>query len=292
LAKNGSDTPLFGNHSTPVEILLGARADLGGFLLGAAGGFGPTKALGTAEMRALLSFGYAVRPEEPRSVGDRDRDAINDDEDACPDLPGTRTSNPATNGCPADRDGDKIVDAEDACPDVVGVRDPDPKKNGCPADRDGVADPDPKKNGCPPVVRIEGQEIKISEQVHFATGKATILPDSDNLLRQVADIVKAHPEIKFVSIEGHTDNTGKPANNKRLSKARADSVKQWLVKKGKLDNKRLFTVGFGDTKPLQTNDSAEGRQSNRRVEFHILDEAPNAAPKGAPKGAPKKPAKP
>ncbi len=364
LPKNGSDTPFLGNHSTPLELLFGVKADLNGVLLGAAAGGGPTKALGTAELRAIATVGYALRPEPPRPPpADRDGDGINDEEDACPDRPGVRSADRTKNGCPADRDGDAIVDAEDACPDTPGVANPDRLKNGCPADRDGdtvidgedacpdvagprnadpskngcppdrdndkiidaddacpdkpgvanadklkngcppdrdddkivdaedacpdVAgqpDPDPKKNGCPAPVRIEGKEIKIAEQVHFATGKAAILADSNTLMQQVADLIKAHPEVKFVSIEGHTDNVGQPANNKRLSKARADAVKQWLVKKGKLDTKRFFAVGFGEDRPIQTNDTAEGRQANRRVEFHILEEPPA---KGAP--APRKP---
>jgi outer membrane protein OmpA-like peptidoglycan-associated protein len=321
LPKDGSDTPFLGRHSTPLEALFGVKADLSGFLIGAAAGRGLTLAPGTAEWRVLGTMGYALRPDPPREPSDRDGDGVLDEVDACPDRAGVPSPDPAKNGCPPDRDGDKIVDAEDACPDKPGVPNPDrlqngcppdrdgdtvldnedacpdvagprsddPQKNGCPPDRDndkivdaedacpdtpGVQDPDPKKNGCPATVRIEGQEIKIAEQVHFATGKATILADSNDLLQQVADLIRAHPEIKFVSIEGHTDNVGKAANNKRLSKARADSVKQWLVKKGKLDAKRLLTVGYGDAKPIQPNDTPEGRQANRRVEFHILDQQP------------------
>jgi len=125
--------------------------------------------------------------------------------------------------------------------------------------------------------------IKISEQVKFATGSAKILKDSDELLGAVADIFLKHPEIKKVRIEGHTDNVGKPAANKVLSKARADSVKTWLTKHG-IDKSRLTTQGFGQDKPIDDNATEAGRKNNRRVEFHIEDGGtpPAAAAPAAP----------
>ena len=238
-----------------------------------------------------------VRTDDPRTNGcppppaDRDRDGILDAEDACPDTPGVRTQDPKTNGCPPpppDRDGDGILDSEDACPDVPGVRTQDPKTNGCPPpsdrDGDGIFDPDdacpdvpgprnpdPKKNGCP-AARVEQGQIKIIQQVKFETGKATILPASDEILTSVATILKDHTEIKLVSVEGHTDNRGTAALNKGLSQQRAASVVVWLVKHG-IEKKRLTSAGFGQDKPIDSNDTDEGRQNNRRVEFHIRDSA-------------------
>jgi OmpA-OmpF porin, OOP family len=112
---------------------------------------------------AQLTFGRPARPA-PRT--DRDGDGVFDNEDACPDLPGIRTSDPRTNGCPrGDRDNDGVFDDEDACPDAPGIRTSDPKTNGCPRgdrDKDGVFDDedacpdvpgirtsDPATNGCP-----------------------------------------------------------------------------------------------------------------------------------------------
>jgi outer membrane protein OmpA-like peptidoglycan-associated protein len=117
------------------------------------------------------------------------------------------------------------------------------------------------------------------------------LKDSDELLGAVADIFLKHPEIKTVRIEGHTDNVGKPAANKVLSKARAESVKTWLVKHG-IDKARMKTEGFGQDKPIDDNSTEAGRKNNRRVEFHIEDggdaskaDAPKAgaSPGSAPK---------
>ncbi len=167
-------------------------------------------------------------------------------------MKGVKTDNPKTNGCPPDRDGDGIIDSEDACPDAPG-----PKTD------------DPKTNGCPKAAVVNGM-IKISEQVKFATGSAKILKDSDELLGAVADIFLKHPEIKKVRIEGHTDNVGKAAANKKLSQARAESVKTWLTKHG-IDKGRMTAIGFGQEKPIDDNTTDKGRANNRRVEFHIED---------------------
>jgi OmpA-OmpF porin, OOP family len=138
--------------------------------------------------------------------------------------------------------------------------------DACP-DAPGPASEDPKTNGCPKAAIVNGQ-IKISEQVKFETGSSKILHDSDELLTAVAKIILDHQEIKRVRIEGHTDNVGKPAMNKRLSVARAESVKVWLTKHGVSGN-RLGAEGFGDTRPIEDNATEVGRKNNRRVEFHI-----------------------
>jgi outer membrane protein OmpA-like peptidoglycan-associated protein len=250
-----------------------------------------------------------VDPKKNGCPPDRDGDSIFDKDDACPDVPGIKSDDPAKNGCPPDRDGDGITDAEDACPDVAGVKNEDPKKNGCPPDRDGdsildpvdacpddpgPADPDPKKNGCP-LARIEGGQVKIKEQVKFKTGSADILRESDPLLTAVGTILKDHPELTKVRVEGHTDNKGAAAMNKNLSERRAASVVKWLTTFG-VDKKRLVAKGFGLEKPIDSNETEEGRTNNRRVEFHIEPTAPPAekpaekpAQKPAPKPAPKKP---
>ena len=246
-------------------------------------------------------------PKKNGCPADRDGDGIPDAQDACPDVAGVADPDPKKNGCPADRDGDGIPDAQDACPDVPGMKSDDPKKNGCPPDKDGdgiydkddacpdvpgVADPDPKKNGCPKLATLVGKEIKISEQVHFETGKSIIKSDSDKLLGEVAAILKEHTEISTMSIEGHTDTKGNKGANKVLSQQRAESVKKWLAKNGGIDAKRMTAKGFGQDKPIQTNDTEEGRAANRRVEFHVETKDAAPAPKtDAPKATPPKPKK-
>ena len=78
----------------------------------------------------------------------------------------------------------------------------------------------------------------------------------------------ANPKIKL-AIEGHTDNLGKPAANKKLSQDRANSVMNYLIKKG-VDPDRLTAEGFGQERPIADNATKPGREANRRVEFHIV----------------------
>jgi OOP family OmpA-OmpF porin len=239
-----------------------------------------------------------VASEDPRKNGcplpkDRDGDGIPDEADACPDVKGVASADPKKNGCPPDRDGDGIPDAEDACPDVAGVKSDDPKKNGCPLPKDtdgdgitddvdacpeekGPPDPDPKKNGCPRV-HVTEKEISILEQVQFDTAKATIKKVSDGLLDEVAGVVKAHPEIKKIEVQGHTDDRGVRLQNQSLSQQRADAVMKALIKRG-IDKKRLTAKGYGQDQPIADNTTDEGRQKNRRVQFNILEKQPKAAP--------------
>ncbi len=230
-----------------------------------------------------------VENEDPKKNGcppDRDGDGIIDDNDACPDEKGVENEDPKKNGCPPDRDGDGIVDDKDACPDLPGVASSDPEKNGCPGDKDGDGirddkdacpnekgkpDPDPKKNGCPTLVRVTEKEIVILQQVQFKTGSDAILPASDDLLEQVAAVLREHPEIKKLEVQGHTDNRGSAAYNKNLSLRRARSVVNWLTKRGQIDASRLQANGYGMDQPVAENTTEQGRQLNRRVQFKIVE---------------------
>jgi len=221
-------------------------------------------------------------PPAPPPPTDTDLDGVLDRDDACPEKPGLPTDDPKTNGCPPDRDKDGIADPDDACPDVIGATSTDPNRNGCPTDRDvdgipdlqdacpeqaGLPDPDPAKNGCP-LARVDKEQIRIREQVKFQTKSAKILPESDALIEAVATVIKEHREIKRLRIEGHTDDVGSAAYNKRLSHARAKAVLDALTKRG-IDKRWLVSVGHGEAKPIDDNKTEQGRQNNRRVEFHI-----------------------
>ena len=317
----------FHERTSPSEIIFGGHYTEGDWRFGAGLGAGLTNAFGSPDLRAILGIEWSPAIEEMK-IADRDKDGIDDANDACPDDAGPKTDDPATNGCPVkvvaapvdsdgdgipdstdacpdqpgektddpktngcpppppDKDKDGIADADDACPDVAGVKNEDPKLNGCPLpppdkDKDGIADADdacpdvagvkstdPTKNGCPALAVIEAGQIKITEQVKFKTGSAEILKESDAVLGAVLGILKEHPEIKKVHIEGYTDNKGAVAMNKTLSTKRAASVAAWLQLKG-IDKTRLDSKGFGQDKPIDTNATDAGRQNNRRVEFHI-----------------------
>jgi outer membrane protein OmpA-like peptidoglycan-associated protein len=224
----------------------------------------------------------------PAAPPDSDGDGVPDAEDACPTRIGDAKPGAARRGCPPDGDADGIPDADDRCPDQAGVASADPARYGCPPDSDGdgiidardacpgekgPATDDPKTSGCPAAVRVEGTQIVILQQVNFATGKDVIEQDSYPLLEQVAGVLKEHPEIARVAIEGHTDNRGAEKANVTLSERRAIAVVKWLADHG-IDARRLEAHGYGPRRPIAKNDSEEGRAKNRRVEFQILKKTP------------------
>jgi OOP family OmpA-OmpF porin len=231
-----------------------------------------------------------IRTDDPRTNGcpDRDHDGIFDFEDACPDVPGIRTNDPKTNGCPrGDRDHDGIFDDEDACPDVPGIRTNDPKTNGCPRsdrDNDGVFDDedacpdipgvrtnDPKTNGCPPAgdqVRLEGDKILLDDIIHFDIDSPRVHHVSFPIIKKVADFITANPDVLEVDIEGHADETGTSEHNLVLSRQRADAVKRIIVQYG-VDEKRITTHAYGETRPRVPGHAEEQLSQNRRVEFTV-----------------------
>ncbi|MFP2902783.1 OmpA family protein, partial [Corallococcus sp. 4LFB] len=237
-------------------------------------------------------------PTEPETVnGERD-------EDGCPDT--VPEAKPATDErrapaaltlppAPVDTDGDGLPDPEDRCPTAAEDTDGFEDEDGCPDpdnDKDGIADAADAcpleaeiingvkdDDGCPDKgeskVRLEGSRIVILDKVYFATGKDVILPKSFPLLSQVAAVLRTHPELERVRVEGHTDSQGDDAKNLDLSQRRANTVRDWLVKAG-IAAERLEAVGSGETKPVDTNDTAKGRENNRRVEFNIVKTAGQA----------------
>ncbi|MFP2898722.1 OmpA family protein [Corallococcus sp. 4LFB] len=191
-------------------------------------------------------------PDDP----DSDGDGIVDSKDACPKEPETFNRYKDTDGCPdvePDRDGDGIVDRLDNCPDEPGT-----ESNG----------------GCKeaPIARIDSGSIRILEAVFFENNKAVIQKRSNAVLDKVAAILVSHPDLEKVRVEGHTDNTGKPAYNLDLSQRRAEAVVDYLVSKG-VQRERLEAKGFGPEQPIADNAKADGRAKNRRVEFKIVGEA-------------------
>lgn len=216
---------------------------------------------------------------------DNDNDGVNDSADRCGTQAEDRDGFEDTDGCPdPDNDRDGVVDAQDRCPNEAGAA----LEGGCPSydrDKDGLADgvdqcPDAAEtvngyldvDGCPDSkpsrVEVTGTAIVIHQKINFATGKDVILPDSFGVLDDVAQAMKDYPKIK-VEIGGHTDNVGDDAKNQKLSKERADAVFEYLLSKGIVAT-RLITIGYGETRPVDTNRTDEGRANNRRVEFLIV----------------------
>lgn len=215
---------------------------------------------------------------------DNDKDGLPDNKDQCPDTAGTLDMN----GCP-DRDGDKIVDMQDECPTEAGPlatrgcpdRDTDlvpDKRDKCP---DVAKDPreDPaRSDGCPKRVIVTDGKIEILDKVFFDTGKTTIKSQSFPLLDQVAKTLNDNLDITKIEVAGHTDTDGDDAKNLKLSQGRAEAVVAYLVSKGHVDAARLTAMGYGETRPIDTNSTTVGKANNRRVEFVIKGQAGGPLP--------------
>ena len=189
-------------------------------------------------------------PAETNGCPDRDGDGLADDYDQCPDEPGPL----ATEGCP-DRDGDRVPDHRDECPDEPIDAKADPRRS----------------NGCPTKVIVTTEAIVITEKVYFRTGRSTIKPVSYPILDEVAAVLTQFDDIELVEVAGHTDSDGSDESNLKLSQARAEAVKTYLEKKG-IEASRLQAKGYGESVPVDTNDTSEGKANNRRVEFVIQEQ--------------------
>jgi outer membrane protein OmpA-like peptidoglycan-associated protein len=216
-------------------------------------------------------------PDIPGSVllsgcPDKDGDGVADYKDLCPDIPGPVE----LDGCPfVDTDGDGVQDAVDRCPNQAGL----PENDGCPdTDGDGVADiddhciltPGDSANfGCPLIKVEEAAVLKTAfDNLEFETGKTVIRSTSFASLDELAKLLISQPLWKL-KISGHTDNVGNDESNMKLSKNRSQAVGKYLEGKGVAAG-RLITEWFGETRPIADNNTAQGRQQNRRVEMQIV----------------------
>ena len=220
---------------------------------------------------------------------DNDEDGVLDGDDLCPDEAETVNQVHDDDGCPEyDGDGDGIFDIDDKCPVDTEDKDEFEDADGCPDrdnDKDGIPDFEDKcpnepeiingvedDDGCPDegesTIQIVGRKIALGQKLHFKTNSAKIRKRSYSILQQLAATLRAHPEIKLLSIEGHTDERGGRAFNQRLSEDRAYSVRRFLVHRG-ISPFRLKAVGYGKEKPLLSGKSKKAYATNRRVEFII-----------------------
>lgn len=239
--------------------------------------------------------------------GDEDGDGVYDDEDECPatrpgglvdatgceidtdldgvpdpldDCPGTpRGARVGEDGCPFDGDGDGVFDGLDACPGTLPGADVD--ERGCASDGDGDGVPD-NLDECPRTpagssvnaagcseaeLRIEAGRL-ILHNVYFNFGQATLRPESQASLNEIGEVLTNRPDVT-VEIQGHTDGVGSDTYNQELSEERARGVLEYLTGRFPALAGRLSAVGLGESQPLASNDSVEGRQENRRVEFVV-----------------------
>lgn len=204
---------------------------------------------------------------------DTDKDGITDDQDKCVNVAGVAKYE----GCPIpDTDKDGINDEEDKCRNLPGVA----RYNGCPVpdtDGDGVNDENdkcrtepglPENNGCPEINKDVIKQVDLAaRRIQFSFRKSELLPASKIVLDEVAQLLLKEADLK-VDIEGHTSNEGDFNANMKLSNSRAETVKNYLVKKG-IAASRLTTQGLGPTKPLNDGKTEAEKALNRRVELKL-----------------------
>jgi OmpA-OmpF porin, OOP family len=213
---------------------------------------------------------------------DNDGDGIPDGVDKCPDEPEDKDGFQDQDGCPdLDNDNDGFSDKIDKCPNEPEDKDGFEDDDGCPDpdnDKDGipdVSDKCPNEAGVPPdgcpkkydLVVVTEKKIELKQTVYFDTDRASIKSVSFKLLDEVAQALADNPTIK-VEIQGHTDSQGDDDYNMKLSQKRAESVRDYLVKK-KVATDRMVPKGYGEEVPIADNRTADGRSQNRRVEFII-----------------------
>ncbi len=200
-------------------------------------------------------------PEPFDHLVDSDGDGVPDIYDLSPQRSGLVE----LMGAP-DSDGDGIPDHLDKCP-----HEPGPIENkGCPEEEEEVvAEPEPEPEPEVEEIPEEVQEVLdvAMRDVQFDLGRATLRPESFTVLNQVANIMQEYPQYRL-RIHGHTDNIGSAANNQRLSEQRARSCYEYLASRG-VSTARMSFTGFGESRPIATNDTPEGRAVNRRVEFQL-----------------------
>jgi OOP family OmpA-OmpF porin len=184
--------------------------------------------------------------KEFKGCPDSDNDGIEDSKDKCPTIAGINKME----GCPSDTDGDGIYDNDDKCPNVVGVKD----NRGCPAET---------------AAQVAAKQTKnLGTNVKFGYGKSRVNVPSFIELNDVITIMNDNPTYQL-EIDGHADSRDSEEKNQIISEKRAEAVKQYLIKKGVPEN-RMMTKGFGESKPIESNETAAGRAANRRVQLVLI----------------------
>lgn len=214
---------------------------------------------------------------------DTDRDGVFDHNDQCPETPKDRPVNFL--GCAADTDNDGVIDPNDKCPlTPLGTR---VDETGCKIDndfdKDGVLNADDQcpdtpagskvnQNGCIP------EEIALSNIV-FDTASYEIREDQVSILQEDIKALKDLEAEEILLITGHTDSVGKESDNMTLSWNRAASVKNYLVSESQFEASRIYLLGAGESQPVASNETKQGRQQNRRIHLEVM--LSNQLPKSA-----------
>lgn len=232
-----------------------------------------------SELQFTLGAKFALGGSDPVPViVDTDGDGVNDDLDKCP---GTRAGQKVNaEGCVLDTDGDNVPDGLDKCPNTPKGTKVD--WTGCerkPADtdKDGVPDTLDKCPKTPAGVKVYANGCAVPETKTLGDVLFKYKSDDlnkparrelDELAAKYGALMKQYPTLKL-QVSGHTDSVASDEYNLKLSERRAASVLKYLVSKG-IDKARIISIGFGEKKPVATNETDAGRAQNRRVELKLL----------------------
>jgi len=200
---------------------------------------------------------------------DSDGDGVPDYSDKCPGTP--RGTPVDSDGCTLDSDGDGVTDDKDKCPGTPAGASVD--SDGCALDSDGDGVPD-YMDKCPGTLKgakvdADGCMMElVLHNVEFVSGLSQLTLQAKWRLETVADSLKGRPDIKQLLVVGHTDSVGSDADNQTLSENRAISVANYLTRAGV--TAEFNTFGKGESQPIASNDSEEGKARNRRVELSVM----------------------
>ncbi len=219
-------------------------------------------------LACLTLWFLPVLPASAAPGGDKDGDGIPDHSDQCPNHPEDRDGWQDGDGCPdPDNDGDGILDVRDKCPNqpenINGYQD----KDGCPDRRPKV------------VIATNCPRIRVG--VFFRRRSSKVQKRSIAIMNDVVKVLRSHPKVKLLEIQGHADDYRSAKADLRLSLRRAKVVRRYLIKKG-VSSKRLVAKGYGRTRRRKKTRRAKDRAYNRRVMFEILKPKKRARPKKRP----------
>jgi outer membrane protein OmpA-like peptidoglycan-associated protein len=228
--------------TTPVEAIAGLRYRAeSGWTAAVGAGPGLARGYGSPDFRALATVGWSQPAPRP---------AVEPEPE-----PVVAIVEPEPEAAPLDTDGDGVIDSLDHCPTVPGPVEND----GCPLAVVVAATP------------VAPAEIVILQRVEFDTDESgTLAPRTVATLEEVRVIINDNPQIMRVSIEGHADERGTDAYNQALSERRAAAVMSWLVGHG-IAARRFGSVGRGESDPYAPGFTPEAQQTNRNVQFFVLD---------------------
>jgi outer membrane protein OmpA-like peptidoglycan-associated protein len=281
--------PFFHKEAIFSEAALAVGYQWGSFLVRVGGAAGLAPGYGVPQERVFVTLAWATRtarfgvdeaaPSAPVAEAappapvapvaavdpDPDHDGLAGPADQCSDAPEDLDGYQDDDGCPdRDNDGDTVVDEADGCPDQAGPV----ERKGCPEGSEAKAPAAPLALEVvrkPP--KAPAEEV-LADKVLFSRASARLDPAYVPMLERLVIWLKDHPEVREVTVEGHSSLTGPVSINQRLSQTRAEAVRMWLIQAG-IAAGRVQARGFGAARPILPDSSDQANTVNQRVEFRV-----------------------